>query len=726
MIQTLKLNDQNSITVYWYKAAKSKIYELAKKYKDDVESVSKGGKNRNKRLYYKYPCSFDIETTTIRSGEFGYFNADDRPLGVPYLFQFNIYGTVIMCRYIKHAMRIFYLISKAFCYDNRTLVFFDHNLGYEYGFFKDYWDLDKERCFAIDIHHPVTLWLKNKLLIKDSYKLTNMSLATLSNDWSDEYLKAPDIMDYKAKRMPWTPLDEFTILYAALDVLSLSDSIQNFLRSRGAFPWTNIPTSTGFIRALYKNTAGVGVKNRSKEQKNYRTLLEDSKITLPIYELLQRQARGGNTHNNRKYTGIAIQGVGHMDIVSSYPTQMVCYPEYPLGSWASIDPGAKISDIMYLHDHGYCLVFDCTLINPRIKDKIPVPYIPMSKALTIKGYSEYSDNGRYLTGAEMLSITLFSIEWPIIAAQYDFDDVIITEGYYARKGYLPDLLRRFILDLYAKKTELKNVAGSEIEYQLAKTYVNGIFGMAFTRILRDKCRFDDKGIFEVPEENPAETLEKFQKSSSYFLCYAWGSMTSTLGRVYLQKLIDCCGWEDFLYCDTDSVFYKNYGIITPKIRALEKDLINFHRQCGYNLVYYDKKNKPHELGSIDEEARCTFKSFGAKKYVTVTEKDGLICTIAGVPKKAGSKIIKNINNFKLGMVFKGVDTNKLCLWYNDDEGIVLHDSGHYLRVKSNIAMLPCDYLLGIGLDYRTCLHVEGVNDLFSFVINDINMNEEDI
>ena len=130
----LKINDQNAIKIAEYKEARKTIFALAEKYKDDITPVSRGGKNRAKQLFYNYPCSFDIETSTIRPGSYGYMHKDGRPLGVPYLFQWNIYGQVIICRYIEEAARIFEYLGEAFCRKNRRLIIFDHNLGYEYGF----------------------------------------------------------------------------------------------------------------------------------------------------------------------------------------------------------------------------------------------------------------------------------------------------------------------------------------------------------------------------------------------------------------------------------------------------------------------------------------------------------------------------------------------------------------------------------------------------------------
>ena len=724
----LKINDQTQIRIHEYKEARKTIFSLAEKYKEDITPVCREGKNRNKVFYYNYPCSFDIETSTIRPGSYGYEHPDGRPLGVPYLFQWNIYDVVIMCRYIEEAARIFEYLGEAFCYNKRKLIIFDHNLGYEYGFFKDYWPLIYDECFALDIHHPVTLHLKNGLIIRDSYKMTNMSLDTLAKDWSREWLKAPDIMVYNKIRMPWDSLDEMTLLYSALDVLSLSDAIEGYLSARNEKPWTKNPTSTSFIRSAYKKVIGLGSKKRTAEQRRYFNTLNACKIDKDIYAMLTRQARGGNTHTNRAITGIEQgkngKGVGHGDIGSSYPTQIVCLPEFPISYWEKINPGARIEDIIFLEQHGYCTLFDVTLLNPRIKKNIPVPYLAIAQCRTLKGFSAYSDNGRYLSGAEMLQTTIYGIEWNIIASQYDFDNVVITAGYFARKGYLPDILRRFVLDLYAKKTELKGIIEKAVEYALAKTYVNGVFGMAFTRIIREKMRFDERGIFESEMPEPEKELQRFQNSTSYFLCYAWGSMVATLGRVHLQKMIDCCGFKYFLYCDTDSVFYKHPEIVTPRLKELDKKLSEERRRCGLQLVYNDKKGRPHELGVIDFEEECSFKSLGAKKYITITESAGLVCTIAGVPKKKGSKLLTSMDDFKEGKVFEGTKTGKMCLWYNDDEKITIKEGRHRLRIKSNIAMLPVDYILGIGNDYLNCLQIEGINPVYSFSEADKNIVEE--
>lgn len=719
----------NKIVIYEFKDAKRRIQQLSDEYAGDLTVVCTKGKGRNRVEYYNYPCSFDIETTTIKPGELDYSGTEkDPPIAFPYLFQWNIYGSVIMCRTYDEARQIFSWISEYFRLGgNRRLICFIHNAGYEYFYWQSIWQVIPEKCFALDEHHPASIVTKDGFFFRDSYKMTNMSLESLTKDWSVTWTKDKEIMDYSLLRTPYSVLDDQTYIYSALDVLSLSEAIRGFLDARKEPIWTNCPTSTSFIRKELKRRLGVGIKKRSDEQKKYWRLMEKQKVSYEQYKLLQRLARGGNTHANRAITGQLLSDLYHVDITSSYPAQMVCYPEYPISSWMCITPGEYPETIETMESSGFCTMFDIVLENARLKPGVTVPYISISKMVIIKGSDmSYTDNGRYINGIEVIQLSIFGAEWPIIKSQYDFDDAIIIRGWYCRKGYLPDIVRRYILELYAKKTELKGVEGQEVEYALAKTYVNGIYGMAYTAPLRVNYEIVESGIRLKDPEDPVEFLEKYQSSVSYFMPYAWGAMVATLGRIYLQKMIDAVG-DDFCYCDTDSIFCLHPEKNRPKIKQLEKDLTDYQRRCGLQLVYKDIKGRDHELGSISEEPAVEyFKTFGAKKYITV-EDGKLTCTIAGVPKKAGSRLIGSPEKFQLGFNFKGSETGKNCLWYNPAPAFKLHDEqGREIEIRENVAMLPCDYLLSISNDYQECLSIDG-NFHWSFKDGDKNtLNEEDL
>lgn len=753
----LKYNNED-IDIIEYDEALLRIQQLSDKYAGDTTLVARRGKGRHKIEYYNYPCAFDIETTTIKPGELNYTGtSEDGPIAFPYLFQFNIYGEVFFCRHYHEALDIFRWLSEYFRLGgNRKMIFYDHNLGYEYHFFRDLWEVIPDQSFALDEHHPVTIFTRDGFVFRDSYKMTNLSLETLTKDWSRKYIKQKEIMDYSVLRTPYSDLDDNTMLYSALDVLSLSDAIEQYLAARGERIWTRCPTSTSFIRADLKKEIGIGAKKRTSEQHDYHAYLKDQRIDVDIYKMLKKEARGGNTHANRAITGLLLEDLLHYDITSSYPAQMVCYPEFPLGEWTPLDPGSYMDTIELFEDHGYCTLFDVALVNPRIKDNVPVPYISISKMVIIQGTGmRHTDNGRYLGGRQTIGLTLFGIEWPIIKAQYDFDDAIILKGYFTKKGYLPDIIRNFVLKYYAAKTELKNIPEKAIEYAVSKAAVNSIFGLSFTDIIRQRFEFFGPDIIPSDPEDIETILDKYQKSISYFLPYAVGCMVACLGRVYLQKMIDAAG-DAFCYCDTDSTFAIKSSQLIDKMNELNEELTAYQRECGLQIVYNDIKGRPHELGAIDREPDCEyFLTYGAKKYVTV-ENGKLTLTVAGVPKKTGAHLLSRhvykkrpfrnffdkdhgarrtrrrllsigYQRFKLGFNFRGDLTGKNCLWYNPAPAFKLHDQeGREIEIYSNVAMLPCDYLLSMSSDYLECLSIDG-NFHWNFKEAAKNMiNEEDI
>jgi len=118
------------------------------------------------------------------------------------------------------------------------------------------------------------------------------------------------------------------------------------------------------------------------------------------------------------------------------------------------------------------------------------------------------------------------------------------------------------------------------------------------------------------------------------LPYQWGVYTTSWARYELQCAIDIIPYANFLYCDTDSVYY------------IDNDSINFDsynkekiRNSKKNNAYAEDVNgKVHYMGVFEVEHKkiTEFKTLGAKKYGFI-EKDKLSLTIAGVSKKYGAK-----------------------------------------------------------------------------------------
>ena len=101
-----------------------------------------------------------------------------------------------------------------------------------------------------------------------------------------------------------------------------------------------------------------------------------------------------------------------------------------------------------------------------------------------------------------------------------------------------------------------------------------------------------------------------------------------------------------------------------------------------------------------------FSTLGAKKYVSrETPNAPLICTIAGVAKKAGGRELEKhggISAFRPGFTF--VDAGGLEAVYNDRPEIPpLEIDGHRLVITANVVLRPSTYTLGLSADYQRLL-----------------------
>lgn len=125
--------------------------------------------------------------------------------------------------------------------------------------------------------------------------------------------------------------------------------------------------------------------------------------------------------------------------------------------------------------------------------------------------------------------------------------------------------------------------------------------------------------------------------------YQWGVYTTAWARFELQCAIDLIPYDNFLYCDTDSVYYIDDNSISfdsynnEKIKNSKKN-----KACAE-----DSKGKTHYMGvfEIEHTEITEFKTLGAKKYGFLelkpnkngVKEEVLTLTVAGVSKKYGAK-----------------------------------------------------------------------------------------
>ena len=536
--------------------------------------------------------------------------------------------------------------------DMKKIIFYIHNASYDVQYLKYFlkrYD-DNLDIFATD-NHTILIVDVFGFRFLCSYKLSNMNLDKFSNTYSEKYIKAVGEIDYTKIRYQDDELSPADWLYMFSDAAAQHDAITNYLKVNGYNKAHKGPfTSTGFVRKDCRRAA--------EKSKNWRTKFKRMSLTLEQYNLCRQAFMGGLTIANFKYAGCLItdkdEPIKHVDYNSSYPArQMMNY--FPVGKpawYGTIDDRDELNLLL----NTFCCVFLLTMNNVHIKDGITAPCIPSSKCLHLE--NELKINGK-IVYADTLTIAVTEIDFKWIKRQYTADDLKIQNMLTFTRGKIPDWLKNRIMYYYDNKCKLKH--DDPKLYQCSKGLLNGIYGMSATAICRDSYKLNDDMMLENEPEDAQKQIDKFYRSFNSFMPYQFGVYTTAWARDALLTMIECVGYDKFLYCDTDSVFYLSTPANEKRLRKMNADIkkkaIAAGAYIGNNI-----------LGVATHEPDIKrFKALHAKCYAMEEyTNDGikLNVVVAGIPKKTTKFIkgkpitktnaeeLKDIDNLKDGFIFK--------------------------------------------------------------------------
>lgn len=654
---------------------------------DDLPIVRK-----NKIAYYNIPCAFDIETSS--------FYDRGAKVAIMYVWQISINGHIMIGRtwpeFISLCDSLTGLLGLS---ESKRLIIYVHNLGYEFQFMRKYFKWVK--VFSQSIRKPIYAVTETGLEFRCSYILSGYSLTKVAEHL--QYHKVEKLvgdLDYNLVRHSTTPLTDAELGYCINDVKIVTAHIRECIdNSKGKI--TNIPlTKTGYVRKFCRNATLY--KDRYKGY-DYRKMI--SKLTLDTeeYKQLKRGFQGGFTHANAYYIDDVVENVSSYDFTSSYPAVMIA-EKFPMSRAEKVE--IKSKEEFEKNLKLYCCIFDIELTN--VKPKVFYEnYISRSKCWGVE--NAVVNNGR-IVYADRLCTTITEQDYAIISIFYTWDHMRVRDFRRYRKGYLPTLFVKAILDLYLKKTELKGVAGAEVEYLQSKEMLNSCYGMTVTDIAKDDVVYTDDE-WSINMVNVAEKLDEYNKKKSRFLFYPWGVWVTAYARRNLFTAISECE-HDYIYSDTDSVKIQNAIEHTKYFERYNEWIISrLHKACEYHrindILVHPKTIKGVEkyLGVWDYESDYQkFKTLGAKRYMT--EKDGKISiTVSGLNKGVTVPYLqkqgKNIFSiFTDDLYIPQGETGKQTHTYIDEErtGRVID----YLGNENNYHELSCihlenaDYSLSIG------------------------------
>lgn len=723
----------------------SKIFaptDIEKVLKISVNSTMTIGNNKG-IYYYNVPCSFDIETTSFYIDENGevidYAEKMKRKQYIPdynpekraimYVWQFGINGNVIVGRTWEEFFTMLDRIAELLRLDEKKrLMVFVHNLAYEFQFMAKW--VEWYKVFSIDLRKPIYAITSNFIEFRCSYLLSGYSLANLSNQLLKyKVKKMVGDLDYSLMRNSETKLTEQELLYCVNDVRVVMAYIQEKIENENGL--TNLPiTKTGYVRQYCKKNC-LYLPNTHKRNMNYFRRIHELTISnMSEFQLLQRAFQGGFTHANAYYTGDVLEDVASFDFTSSYPYVMVS-EKFPMSRGVKVDITTKEEFFVYMND--YLCVFDIRFDNLMCKETHENP-ISVSKCW--KKSNVVENNGRVVS-ADMVCMSITNVDYNTFSMFYTWDSITISNLYVYTKNYLPTELVKCILDLYEKKTVLKDVEGAEIEYLKSKEMINSVYGMSVTNPLRDEYIFDGAEWGTV-ESNPVELfdmLEQHNESRNRFLYYIWGIFVTAYARRNLFTGIHSVQ-DDYVYSDTDSIKLLNHEAHKDYFDTYNRMVeIKLKAACEYHGIEFNrvqpktKEGKVKRLGVWDFEGVYShFKTLGAKRYMVHKDHalkiDGvwypISITVSGVNKfkavpylldeLAGGDIMTAFDKFNDGLHVPPEKSGKNLHTYIDEEkqGFLTDYQGntaYYIELSSihleptsydlSLAKLYTDYLKGI-------------------------------
>jgi len=363
----------------------------------------------------------------------------------------------------------------------------------------------------------------------------------------------------------------------------------------------------------------------------------------------------------------------------------------------------------------YHCVFMITLYDVHIKEGITAPYIPSSKCLAPKEILKI--NGKVVYAKE-LTIAITELDYKWIRRQYTASNFTISDMLCFKKGKMPDWLKAEIMKYFNNKCTLKN--SEPTLYAKSKNLLNGIYGMTATSIIRPQYKLDhDSGVIShfIAEDIDAQDqkdLDAYYRSHNSFMPYQYSLFTTAWARDALMTMIEACGYDNFLYCDTDSVFY-------IETRENRERMAQYERECIDKAIKGGAYVGENYLGApTDEPELRAFRGLHSKCYAMeeLNKKSGkyeLQVVIAGIPKRAvrwidgepitktNSQELADIDNLHDGFIFEHCGGTR-CVYNDERAPVILDINGHETELATsavieNIQKEISNTMWTFGADY---------------------------
>ena len=596
--------------------------------------------------------------------------------------------------------------------DERKIVLYIHNASYDIQYLKHFFKrFDPFLKIMTTDTHAVLYVDMFGFKIYCSYRMTGLSLAKLSEVYATTYVKAVGEIDYNIVRYQDSELGANDWEYMFSDVASQYDGIQGYLRAMGYDYAIKAPmTSTGFVRE--------DCREASRTDKAWRKEFQKGKLELQQYNLLRWAFMGGVCIANFMYAGETVREcerfkIGHTDFRSSYPAQQMInyFPEGAPTWYGTVESMAEFKDLL----DTYCCIFQLTMEDVHINAGVTAPCIPSSKCIGL--VDPVRMNGK-IVYARRLTIAVTEIDFKWISEQYHADGGIkVSNMLIFNRGKMPEWLKGEIMKYFEGKCTLKNT--DPVLYMRSKACLNSIYGMTATALVREEYETDDdlvyhpKKYFEDGTDEEVQDsimldvnqkqLDKYYRSYNSFLPYQYSLYTTSWARNALYEMITAIGYDNFLYCDTDSAFYISTPEVEERLEKYRMDCIERAKAAGAYIgdQYLGEPTKEPPIRAFRAlHAKC----YAMEEFNKKTGDYQLQVVVAGIPKKTqkwidGVPIVKtnaeeleSIDNLADGFIFSHNGGTR-CV-YIEQKPEMVDINGHMTELASAAIISNIEKVIG--------------------------------
>lgn len=705
MMENLTTAFQNSLKTSYKTYKVSDLTNICKWILETCDST-----NLNKVNYIECPVAFDIESSS--------FHADGNKAATMYIWVLGLLGKCVIGRTWEEFVQAIDIISLELrLSDERRLLIYVHNLDFDFQFFRKW--LNWTKIFALEERKPVYAISDLGIEFRCSYKLSGYKLETIGQNLKTfSVKKLTGYLDYNTLRHSSTPLTDEELEYVKNDALVLNAYILECMMEEGTI--TKIPlTKTGYVRRYIRE------KCFEENKKEYQSFIRNLRISPDEYLQLKRAFQGGYTHASPFYAGKTVENGESRDFISSYPAVMVA-EKFPMSCAELVHITSMRQFEMNLKN--YSCLFDVEFFDIE-STFIFDNYISASRCFRLEG--DVQSNGR-IVRAKHLITTITEQDYMIIRKTYRWKgNPRIGAFRRYKKDYLPTPFVKAILDIYEKKTTLKDIPEFKEIYERVKELLNSTYGMCVTDPVRADIPYINnqweseykinETLTKIPNiEFLRNKIKSYNNSWNRTLFWPWGVWVTAYARRNLWTAILEMK-EDHLYCDTDSEKFKNCEKHTEYFNRYNQFIINaLNEACKHHGIDPErtrpknKKGLAKQLGIWDFDGHYTrFKALRAKCYMmeySPDERNGknaskTSITVSGVNKQVAVPWLKEtyresiFQAFSESLYIPSSYTGKLTHTYIDTPiSCTLTD---YLGIPCTIYEKSCVNLEGASYNFST-------------------------